>query len=344
MGASSSVESSGIVKYVKPLAWEYEASKAVMEPAKARKNMLDYLTGGKIPFSENHISIIKDAYDSCNDGINALHTTFEQKWEAIIEDGGSQFRASKQSAGGSRVLMEGGGDPMSVGGGGPISFMGLGGAPEPGKEPEEEPEEQEDEHEAGLNVTAACHALMFTNQLLPECMERVCGGYQGVQIGLKMSARWRLLQRYEQERKELFEQCEELEVSSREAVETCLRELLVSQGEEEVSGEGGDDNTSIGTDITWGVSLQFLKDFLLAHPQIDDSTSTGSVVYDIIIPETADSKQTYVEAHLLGRQAQHLSDLREGYRRVAVPRTQRQQGVPPDKVGLHIYPNPDVLT
>jgi hypothetical protein len=78
--------------------------------------------------------------------------------------------------------------------------------------------------------------------------------------------------------------------------------------------------------------LQFLKLFLKAHPEIDDTYTTGSVVYNIIIPETAASKETYVKAHLLGQQSQHLSDLRQGYRRMAVPRSQRRMGIAPDEV------------
>jgi hypothetical protein len=65
----------------------------------------------------------------------------------------------------------------------------------------------------------------------------------------------------------------------------------------------------------YGVSLRFLMKFIKDH-NIPESMTTAEVVYNIIIPETADSKLSYVEGKLLkgGEKSPFVSDLRAGHR------------------------------
>ena len=57
-------------------------------------------------------------------------------------------------------------------------------------------------------------------------------------------------------------------------------------------------------------------------------------MYDIIIPETAESEETYVNAHLLKSSPGHISDLRKGYRRFACVGRQLDAGLAPDEVRI----------
>jgi hypothetical protein len=343
MGATSSIESSYTAKYVQPLVFEYQSSKSVMEPKRARKNMLEFLTSGKYPFSDAQISTIRSAHESCENEISNLENEFHHKWEEIVDEGGSAYRTHTQNTslgGGGMDLLGGGagGGLLDMLGGGGLG-MGLDSQPEQQQESTGEAEEPAavDEQQASQEISSICQTLLFTNQL-PRYIERVSGGYAGIQIGLKMSDRMKLLDAYARGAADLLRACEEAEARSRDAVAACLQGLLTSlaKKKQEEVGEGEGEAGVVSTDITWGVSLKFLKEFLQAHPEIDDNYSTGSVVYNIIIPETAASQETYVKARLLGQQSQlqHISDLREGFRRVVVPRQQRDMGLEADEVSM----------
>lgn len=65
----------------------------------------------------------------------------------------------------------------------------------------------------------------------------------------------------------------------------------------------------------YGVSLRFLMKFIKDH-NIPEDMTTAEVVYKIIIPETADSRLSYVEGKLLKdeKKSHFVSDLRDGHR------------------------------
>ena len=337
MGAATSVENSFNVKYMKPLLWEYEASKAVMEPNKARKNIVDFLTSGKYPFSEEQMVKIKSAYGSCEAEIREKEQVFHQHWQKIVvEEGGSAFRThthtrdTGDSRGGAMGMlgmeMDG---PMGVGG---LICMDIG-VTQDHTVSEIAPAPAVDDHEAMQMVNSTCDRLQFANQL-PAYMESVSGDPLIIQIGLKMSDRLKLLEKYEEDWADLLQTSEVVEAQCKDIVAECLQELSLSLAKEQ--SEEQEEGDEVCTDITWGVSLKFLKDFLAAHPEIDADYTTGSVVYNIIIPETAAAQETYVRAHLLRQpeQHKHLSDLRGGFRRVVVPPQQRGMGMAPDEVTL----------
>lgn len=337
MGAASSVENSNLEKFVQPLVWEYKASKEVMEPAAARINMLKFLTEGKFPFSDDQLMLIKNTFESCEKEINALHEEFHKKWKEISEEGGSQFRSSGSSSDQTSSVIdmnspfgmgllppaEGGhlcgGDLMA----GPIGMMEAGSNPSDNGDGSEA-----EEKEATAHVNDFCKKMMFKNKL-PEYLHCLYGGHEGIQIGLKMSARKRFLDKYIEDEVSLQKSCDGVEAKSMNVVFECINSFSkdIMPTEEEIS-----------TDIVWGVSLGFMKSFLKSHPEIEkENYTTGSVVYNIIIPETADSKETYVKSHLLGKKSDCITDLRRGYRRLAVPPKQARQGVPPDECGLFAF-------
>ncbi len=72
----------------------------------------------------------------------------------------------------------------------------------------------------------------------------------------------------------------------------------------------------------YGVSLQFLHHFIDKY-NISETMTTAEVVRDIIIPETSDTKQTFLESKLSQSYPHYWSDLRENHRRY-----------PPQKYGL----------
>ena len=53
------------------------------------------------------------------------------------------------------------------------------------------------------------------------------------------------------------------------------------------------------------ISLEFLHNFLKEYPEAENMT-TAEVVYKIIIPETKESKLTYVEAKLVSKHPQYF--------------------------------------
>lgn len=67
----------------------------------------------------------------------------------------------------------------------------------------------------------------------------------------------------------------------------------------------------------YGVSLEFLHDFLLSHPEIArDQMTTAEVVEKIIKPETMETKETYVKAKLWKQKPHYFIDLRRKQREI----------------------------
>lgn len=60
----------------------------------------------------------------------------------------------------------------------------------------------------------------------------------------------------------------------------------------------------------FSVSLEFLIKFIKDHPQCEDMT-TGQVVYNIIIPETKESRLTYVEDKLVDKYPQYYRRMKK---------------------------------
>ena len=59
----------------------------------------------------------------------------------------------------------------------------------------------------------------------------------------------------------------------------------------------------------YGVSLTFLLNFLKEHKAAIEGKTTGEVVANIIVPATAESKLSYLEAHLLNKHPHLYGDL-----------------------------------
>lgn len=328
MGAASSVlDQTGSFAFLDQLVWEYETSKAVMPREAVRKNLIQFIKSGKIPFNATQLETIQDSFHVCEEAIEVITKAFHAKWNDIVENPG-QFRRHSNDARGNTIVPDAGGFAGLLGGGfGESVEIMLGGHDSEITVPEESihvaPATTHiiDEHAASVEVNIIFNKLLFENRL-PEYMRWAFQVGGPGEIKLKQSDRLQCLKQYIAEEEQLLKHCDEIESKVLNVVIQCIRDLGP------VYEEGHSGNQSKKTDIVLGVSLKFLKVFLQNHPQIDENYSTGAVVYNIIIPETAASKETYVNALLLHQNPEYLSDLRSGYRRFACPRAQRDHTSP----------------
>ena len=99
-----------------------------------------------------------------------------------------------------------------------------------------------------------------------------------------------------------------------QAEEKQLEDRFLSNNNQTVTKEENESKVvnskpiNLGSDGTLSpfcVSLEFFFHFLNEHPEAENMT-TAEVVYKIIVPETRESKLTYVEAKLVGKYPQYF--------------------------------------
>lgn len=326
MGSGSSVSSVKHTVYIEAALNEFESCRAVMTRKAARNHMLEYLTSGAFPFTEEVCNDIKSIYSDVCMRIDNATKMFHEKWNEIVDGDGQKFKESRKAIhfDQSPLFLPGMGMGMLSASPGD---EGMEANADPTPIHETETDNQQEEFEAKIHIVKLFDNLRFENKL-PDYIYNKLNLDAIIPIKLNMRERKNLMDTYLSEEAELFRLCDEIELEAQAAAMEHIHKVQSLPK----------DKVTIPSNMVWGVSLRFLLDFLELHKDvIEDTTTTGTVVHDIIIPETKQSKQSYVNACILKKNPHYLSDLRKGFRRSTRLSALIQRGTCPENVILLLH-------